>query len=214
MKEKIILIGGGGHCRSIIDLIEEEGFYEIAGIVDLHENVGALVLGYTIIGTDEDLQNLRKSYKNACICIGHLKSNERRRTLYSNLKHLDFILPIIKSPNCYISKSASIGEGTVVMHHAVINANSKVGIGCIVNTAGIIEHDVQIGDFCHIGPAASLNGGCIVQSDCLVGSNSVTLPGTKISQGTIVAAGSVVISDTQKNSLVAGNPAIRKKNLA
>lgn len=178
--EKILLIGGGGHCRAIIDVIEQENRYQIAGIIDKAELVGEKILGYEIIGSDSDLPNLFKKYKNAFITIGHIKTNLTRITLYDNLKKIGFNLPVIISPLAYVSQYSTISEGTIIMHHALVNVNVNIGKNCIINTKALIEHDVSIKNHCHISTAAVINGGCSVKENTFVGSNSVTKEGITI----------------------------------
>lgn len=174
MKEKIILIGGGGHCHSVVDVIEQEDKYEIIGIVDIKENIGKKVLDYEIIACDDDLETIFQSCKNAVITVGQIKSNQIRVRLFEKLKEIGFHLPIIISPLAYVSKYSTIDEGTVVMHHALVNSNAKVGKNCIINTKALIEHDVVVGDNCHISTAAILNGGVVVKENSFIGSNSVS----------------------------------------
>ena len=96
---KIILIGGGGHCKSVIDVIEQEARFEISGIVDKPELLGSKILGYPVIGTDNDLENLAKKYKNALITVGQIKSPLTRIKLYDLAIKVGFVLPQIISPN-------------------------------------------------------------------------------------------------------------------
>ena len=213
MKDKIILVGGGGHCKSVIDVIESEGLYQIAGIVDIHEKVGSSIQGYAIIATDDDLPELAKEFRNFCVTVGQIKSNALRKGLFLNLKKLGANFPVIRSPHAYVSKHTTIGEGTVIMHRAVVNANTTLGTCCIINTGCVIEHDVVIGVHCHVAPLFAVNGGCVVETDCFVGSNSVIIPGITIKRNSILAAGSVIISNVEENSLYAGNPAtLKRKN--
>ncbi len=174
MKKKIILIGGGGHCKSVIDVIELEGKYEIAGIIDKKELIGQEVLGYQIIGCDDDLEKLFIKHKYAFITVGHIKSNKLRVILFNKLKSIGYQLVVIKSPLAYISKYASIEEGTIVMHQSLINANAKIGKNCIVNNQTLVEHDVTVEDHCHIAPGAILNGGVFVKQNTFIGSNATT----------------------------------------
>ena len=190
MKEKIVLIGGGGHCRSVIDVIEQEDKYDIIGIVDKKENIGKDVLGYEIIGCDDDLQAIFQTYKNACITVGFIKSNALRVKLFTMSKEIGFNLPVIISPLAYVSKHSLIEEGTVVMHHACINANAKIGKNCIINTKALIEHDCIVEDNCHISTASVLNGGVIVKENTFFGSNTTSKQGIKI-EG-FIKAGSVI----------------------
>jgi len=190
MREKIILIGGGGHCKSVIDVIELTNKYEIIGIIDIKENIGKKVLDYEIIGCDDDLQTIFQTCKNACITVGHIKSNALRVKLFTKTKEIGFNLPIIISPFAYVSKHASIDEGTVVMHHAFVSADAKVGKNCIINTKALIEHDCIVEDNCHISTASVLNGGVIVKENTFFGSNTTSKQGIEI-EG-FIKAGSVI----------------------
>jgi sugar O-acyltransferase (sialic acid O-acetyltransferase NeuD family) len=174
MKEKIILIGGGGHCRSVIDIIELTNKYEIIGIVDTKKNIGKKVLDYEVIACDNDLEIIFQTCKNAVITIGQVESNRIRVKLFEKLKEIDFNLPVIISPLAYVSKHASLDEGTIVMHHALINANVKIGKNCIINTKALIEHDCVVEDNCHISTASVLNGGVVVKENTFFGSNATS----------------------------------------
>ncbi len=190
MKEKIVLIGGGGHCRSAIDVIELTNKYEIIGIVDTKENIGKKVLDYEVIGCDDDLETIFKTCKNAVITVGQIKSNQIRVKLFGKLKEIGFNLPIIISPLAYVSKHSYIDEGTIVMHHALINANVRIGKNCIVNTKALVEHDCVVGDNCHISTASVLNGGVVVKENSFFGSNATSKQGVEIDG--FVKAGSLV----------------------
>lgn len=171
---RILLVGGGGHCHSVIDVIEQQGRYEIAGIIDVKERVGQQVLGYPVLGSDDALPDLHASCKNAIITIGHIRTNALRIKLFQLVEQIGYRLPTIISPLAYVSKHAAIGAGSIVMHHALVNANARVGRNCIVNSKALIEHDAQVGDHCHISTASVLNGGVIVQDHTFVGSNATS----------------------------------------
>lgn len=190
MKKKIILIGGGGHCRSVIDVIEQENRFEIAGIIEKYAGESEAVLGYPLIGTDDELKKLRKEYDYAFVTIGHLVSNKVRVKLFEKLKVLGFKIPVIISPLAYVSKHAKVASGTVVMHHALLNAAVEVGENCIINSKALLEHDVIVGDNCHISTGAILNGGVRVEANSFIGSGSVTKQGIGVSG--FIKAGSVV----------------------
>ena len=108
MKKKIILIGGGGHCKSCIDVIEGENKFEIAGIIDGKEKLQLKVLGYEVIGCDEDLPRIVEKYKNFLITIGQIKNVNIRIDKFELLKKLEAYLPIIISPSAYVSKNSFI----------------------------------------------------------------------------------------------------------
>jgi sugar O-acyltransferase (sialic acid O-acetyltransferase NeuD family) len=181
MKEKIVLLGGGGHCHSVIDVIEQENKYQIVGIIDKKELFGTNVLGYKIIASDDDLEEIYKTCKNAIITVGQIESNHVRVKLFNKLKEIGFNLPIIISPIAYVSKHSFIDEGTVVMHHAFINANVKIGKNCIINSKALIEHDVIIEDNCHISTASVINGAVLVKANTFFGSNATSKQSVEIS---------------------------------
>lgn len=191
MKAQILLIGGGGHCKSVIDVIEAEGLFEIAGIIDQQEFIGQKVLGYEIIGCDDDLERLAAHINYAIVTVGQIKSPDVRIKLFNRLQSIGFKIPSIVSPRAYVSKHAELGNGTVVMHDALINAAAAVGDNCIINTKALIEHDCVIHDHCHISTGAILNGGAIVHRGTFVGSNAVSKEYAIIKERTFIKAGSI-----------------------
>ena len=191
MKE-IVLIGGGGHCRSVIDVIEQEGRFKIAGVVDRPEFPDSNVMGYSVIGSDSDLNNLVKKYKYALITVGQVKSSVLKMKLFNLAMNTGFILPNIISPRAYISKHAVIGKGSVIMHDVLINANVKIGDNCIINSKALIEHDAFIKDHCHISTNAIINGGVIVGARSFIGSGSISKENIKIEDGYFSKAGSII----------------------
>lgn len=176
-KPQLLLIGGGGHCHSVIDVIEQQNRYAIAGIVDTSENVGRQVLGYPVIATDDQLAKLYGEYLHAIVTVGQIKSSSLRVRLYKQLKKIGYQLPTIISPLAYVSRHAQIGEGTVVLHHALVNANARVGNNCIINSKALIEHDAQVHDHCHIATACVINGGVVIEADTFIGSNVTSVQG-------------------------------------
>lgn len=192
MKEDIILIGGGGHCNSCIDVIELQDKFNICGIVDQKEKIGEKILDYEIIGSDDDLPELSKRYNNFLITVGQIKTPEVRNKLFNLLKSLKVNLPVIISPRAYVSKHSEIGEGTIIMHNAIINSNVQIGKNCIVNTKALIEHDSIIGSNCHISTSSIINGTCKIGDNCFVGSGSVISNNCEITNNVVLSLGTVV----------------------
>ena len=190
MKPKLILIGGGGHCKSCIDVIEQENRFCIAGIVDHNPNISNL-LGYPWLGHDDDLAKLKLNYDYALITVGQIKAPTIRIRLFDYVKSLGFIFPIVISPRAYVSKHAKIGIGSIVMHDALINAGAIVGDNCIINTKSLIEHDVVIGNSCHISTGAVINGGVVVKHGTFFGSNAVTKELIDTKENDFIKAGSI-----------------------
>jgi sugar O-acyltransferase (sialic acid O-acetyltransferase NeuD family) len=192
MKEKIILIGGGGHCKSCIDVIEQEGRFTIAGIVDVPEKKQHNILDYPVIGSDADLEELIKTFPNVLITLGQIKSPNRRMELFNMIKQMGACFPVIKSPLAYVSPHAQVAEGTIVMHHALINAGANVGKNCIINTKALVEHDAVIEDHCHISTGAVVNGGVKIGSGSFFGSGAVSKEYTSIPANSFIKANSLI----------------------
>jgi sugar O-acyltransferase (sialic acid O-acetyltransferase NeuD family) len=196
----LLLVGAGGHARSCIDIIEQEGKFNIVGLIGLSSELGKKILDYDVIGTDTDLPNFRSLSKFALVTVGQIGVSKLRSELYSKLLSLDFTCPTVISPLAYISPHARIGSGTFVMHFAVINAGAHVGENCIVNSRALIEHDVTVDDHCHISTGAILNGGSSVGSGSFVGSGSIVRESIKIGRNSLLGMGSTAFSDLPENS--------------
>lgn len=190
--DKLILVGGGGHCKSCIDVIEYQKKYSIAGIIDKQDKIGQSVLGYKIIADDNEFANIIKDGYYFLITVGQLKTPDVRISIYNKLKSLNAKFASVVSPLAYVSKFAKISEGSIIMHDAVINADVSVGNNCIINTKALIEHDCKIGSHCHISTCSVLNGGVCVGDMSFIGSNSTVIQGIKIPSGTFIKAGSLV----------------------
>lgn len=209
MKRPLILIGGGGHCKSVIEVAESAG-YEIKGILDMPDEVGKEVLpGHKVIGTDDEIPQ----YVEECdfiITVGFIKNPALRIKLYNKVKAAGGRLAAIIASTAHVSKYAELGEGTVIMHHAFVNAGAKIGDNCIINTFVNIEHDAEVGNQCHISTGTMVNGECKIGENCFIGSQSVCANCIEIASDIIVGAGSVVRKSIRVKGIYAGNPAILK----
>ena len=192
MKEKIVLVGGGGHCKSCIDVIEQAENFQIAGIVDVPDKLHQKLLGYEIMATDDDLPQLVNENTNFLVTLGQIKSPEKRIRIFQILKELKAKLPVIISPIAYVSQHAQINEGTIIMHHAIINAGAKIGQNCIINSKALIEHDAVIADHCHIATGAIINGGVTVGSGTFFGSNAVCKEYIEIGKNVVIGCGAKI----------------------
>lgn len=188
--KKLYLIGGGGHCKSCIDVIEGTNNFIIKGIFDKSENISKRILNYSIIGSDEDLIKFISPENYFLITVGQIKSAEARVRIFENLKTLNANIATVVSLRSYVSKYAKIGKGTIVMHDSFVNANAVIGDNCILNTKSLVEHDSRVADHCHISTGAIVNGDCFIEGECFIGSNAVLREGIRVPAKTIVSAGS------------------------
>ena len=204
VNKNLILIGGGGHCKSVLEAAESAG-YNILGVLDMPENVGKQILSTKVIGTDDDIP-LYIDKAEFVITVGFIKSPTTRIKLYNRVKEAGGRFATIIASTAYISKYAEIGEGTVVLHQAFVNAGAKVGCNVILNTATNIEHDSVIGNHCHISTGTMVNGDCAVGERCFIGSQSVLGNGIRICDDAIIGADSGVMSDIIDSGVYVGCP--------
>ena len=205
MKEQIILFGDGGHCRSCIDVIEKENHYKIKGLIG-SQKIDKDILGYSIIDVYSNLEKIVNKYSNFFISIGFIKSYKRRKELFEKIKLLGGNFPSIISPLSYVSKYTKIGEGTIIMHKAIINASAAIGKNCIINTKALIEHDAIISDNTHISTGAIVNGGCSIGENCFIGSGTIINEGININSNSIIGSFSLVNKDITEQGTYFGNP--------
>lgn len=209
--DKVILIGGGGHAKVIIDALQLMGHYSISGIIEKGEKaVGGDVLGVPIIGTDKALAGIRaQGILNAFIALGSTKSrdNFRRARLFQEARAIGFNIINIIHPSARISRYIIIGDGNAVLADAVINAGSQIGNNVIINTGAIVEHDCIIADHVHIATGARLCGGVSIGRCSHVGAGATIIQGIRIGSDVTIGAGAVVISDIPDGATAVGVPA-------
>jgi sugar O-acyltransferase (sialic acid O-acetyltransferase NeuD family) len=201
-KPSLILIGAGGHARACIDVIEHLGAFKIAGLTGIKEELHDELMGYPMLGTDTDLPELAKQYQYALITVGQIESPLARQRLYQHVLALGFKLPAIISPIAHVSGHANVGDGTIVMHGAIVNANANVGNNCIINNKVLIEHDVTVGDHCHISTGAIVNGAANIGLGSFVGSGSVIKEGVTLGSQCLVGMGIAVRHHHANNSRI------------
>lgn len=206
MKKKLILIGGGGHCRACIDVIEQIQEFDIFGILENDDLIGQNVLGYPVIGTDEDVPKYVRLGYSFLVGVGQIKSAEIRKKIFEFLKKNKANIVTIVSPSAYISKHAEIGEGTIVMSNVNVNAGVKIGSNVILNTGATIEHDTTIGSHVHVSTHAVINGDCNIEDEVFIGSNATISNQINIAKSGVIGAGAVVVKDIIEKGIYIGNP--------
>ena len=193
-KSPIIVIGSGGHAKSIIDLLSTNQNYKLVGLIGKPIDINKDILGYKVIGSDQDLEKIRNNVSNAVVAIGQIKNVKLRKKIFKILKKYNYHTPKIISKYSYISDYSSIGDGTCVGHHVAVNAGVKVGNNCILNSKCLIEHDSVIGDFCHISTGVLVNGDVTIGEESFVGSGTIIREGIVIPSNTIISAGKRIMA--------------------
>ena len=202
MKDEVILIGGGGHCRACIDVIERGRVFGIKGILDVEEHVGDSVLGYPVIGVDRDIPVMVAGGYWFLIALGQIRTPEKRVRLFDTLKHNGARLATVVSPSASVSPHADLGEGTIVMHGAQVGPCAHIGSNCIVNTCAVVEHDTVVESHCHIAPGAVVNGGVHVQARTFIGSQAMVREGVLIGDSSFIGAGCRVKDNVERASII------------
>ena len=207
MKQQLILVGGGGHCQSVIDIIETAGKYEIIGILDQAHKVGQSVSGYPVVGTDDELASWIRLEICFLITVGQTNQHQTRFALFQKIQRAGGKWATAISPRAYVSPSATLGAGTTIMHDALVNTRARVGENTIINTQALVEHGASVGSHCHVATGAIVNGDCRVGDHVLIGSGAVLLQGTTIAKSAIIGAGAVVTRSLTEPGTYTGVPA-------
>lgn len=202
----IILIGYGGHAKSVADSIKSKNEYRIAGYTDVKKN-DDVDLEY--LGNDDVLSTyFEKGITAAVMGIGFMGGNSKvREDLYEKARNIGYNFPAIIDASAVVAQDVQIGEGTYVGKRTVINADTCVGKCCIINTGAILEHENVIGDFSHIAVGATLCGNVQVEKNCMIGANATVIQGIKVGEGSTIGAGSVVLKPVEAKTTVVGVPA-------
>jgi sugar O-acyltransferase (sialic acid O-acetyltransferase NeuD family) len=199
----LIIYGGGGHAKSLIDLIRAEGKFKIAGILDDGVAAGTSVMGIPVLGNGELLAELRqKGIDKAVNAVGGIGSITPRLAVYEKLKAVGFSVPTVVHPRAFIESSAKIGEGGQVFFNAYVGSEVEIGFGCIVNTGAIVSHDCILGDYVNISPGAILAGAVTVKERSLVGMGVTINLHVTIGAGARVGNSAVIKADVPNNTVV------------
>ena len=206
--KNIVIIGGGGHAKVLIDLIKTLKNYKLQGIIDPKIKKGEKIFGVKVLGNDKILLSLkRQGLKNLALGIGSDGNNQKRLKVWRDLKKKGFNFPALIHKNSYTSKNSVIGQGSQVFNHSVVNAGARIGEISVINTSTIIEHDCRIGNNVFTGTRATICGGVIVEDNTFIGAESCILPKVKVKNNVLIAAGALVNKNLRSKIKVKGIPA-------
>ena len=203
-KEKIIIIGSGGHAKVIVDILETSSDYQISGLLD-PGNLGNTVLGVPVVGDDILLESLyAEGMKKVFIAIG---DNRKRGILFNKAKKIGYTVVNAISCHSTVSSSVKLGEGIAIMAGAVINPDTIIGDNTIINTGTTIDHDCIISKNVHIAPGCSIAGRVKIGSGSFIGIGTKIIPEISVGSSTVIGAGSVVINNIPSRVTAFGVPA-------
>ena len=208
MLNKLVCIGGGGHCLSVLDSVLRMNFFSDIVITDLVIPRGTNLLGCQVVGTDDRLKELfDKGYQYAFITIGSIQSTAMRRKLAEVARGIGFKITTIIDPLAEISESARISEGVFVGKRVVVNAEARIDEFAIINTGTILEHGCEIGAFSHVAVGTVICGDVKIGGDVFIGANTTIIQGVEIGMGSVVGAGALLNKSVPKYCTAVGVPA-------
>ncbi|MGG4107929.1 acetyltransferase [Paenibacillus lautus] len=203
MSKKVLVVGGGGHAKVVIDILKGyDDCYEIIGFTSQTSDIEN-ILGVPYLGDDSIIPNLQIAN---CFIVA-IGNNKTRKNIFERLIRLGLEPINAISQSSYVSPNAHIGRGIVVVAGAVINPCSTIHDNVIINTLTGIDHDCVVGAHAHIAPGSSLAGGVKVGEGAFIGMKASVIPEKTIGEWSVVGSGAVVVSDIPSAVTVVGVPA-------
>lgn len=206
--ENILILGAGGHAKVIVDIVDLQGKYNLVGIIDQNLAEKKPLLGYPLLGKEEDLPKLIKEHaiKGIIIAIGDnfIRSKAATR-IKEKYPELSFSTAI--HPKTIIARDVEVGEGTVIMAGVSVNPGSTLGIFCILNTNSILDHDSSMGDFSSLAPGVTVGGDCIIGGYSAIGIGATILHGIQIGEHSVIGAAALVNKRIPPYTVAHGLPA-------
>jgi len=206
MSKPVVILGGGGHARVVIDALRRAG-YTIAGVVDPKPDVEE-TLPEDIPWLGADLSKARPGDVLLAIGVGSIDvgENNPRPAVFAEAKTAGFEVLSFQHPSAIVAEDVELGEGTQVMAGAILQPGVHTGVNCIVNTGASLDHDCWIGDHVHIAPGVVLSGTVAVGDGCHLGTGAIVIQNIRIGAGAMIGAGAVVTKDVAPGARVKPGP--------
>lgn len=199
----VVIYGGGGHAKALIELIEAEGKYKVMGVLDDHIPVGSKILSIPVLGDGSLLLRLKSQGIGKVVnAVGGIGDITPRLRIYEDILAAGLVVPDVLHPRACIENSAHLTGGTQVFFNAYIGSEVTIGFGCIVNTGVIISHDCVLSDYVNLSPGAILAGAVQVGERSLIGMGVTINLGVKIGKGARIGNSAVVKADVPENGIV------------
>lgn len=203
----IIIYGSGGMAREVVELIEDinniKPCWTIKGYIDDDaEKKGEIIHGYSILGTCEVLCKLSRPV-SVIIAVGDPTAKKK---IYQKIENPAVMFPILIHPSARVSKSAVIGEGSIIGIDCIISANVRLGRHVFLNMRTVVGHDAVINDFCSCLVNCVIAGGVQMLECSLLGSGSIIMEKTTVGSGARISMGSIVSFDVEDNHVVMTRP--------
>jgi sugar O-acyltransferase (sialic acid O-acetyltransferase NeuD family) len=189
---KCLVIGSGGHARTLVSILLENNEYAVVGILETRNlRPSERILGISVIGHADLLEPcFREGVTTAFLALG---DNGERATWFKTAKAIGYDLPNLISRSAYIGPGVCIGEGNQICHRAHLGPLVSIGCGNLINTGAILEHETVVADFCHLAPASLVAGRCRIGSQVFIGASACVIDRITIGDRNIIGAGGVVV---------------------
>lgn len=208
MKEKVILIGTGGHALIMIDIINAMNKYKIIGVTTKNPDQTSFFEGIPVIGDDDVLKSYKqKGINSVAIGIGGFINNSARKAIYNRIKGLGFNVIRAIHPQSVISPTALLGEGVTIFAGVIINPYVKVGDNVIIATGATIDHETEIENHILVSAGVTIGGYTLIKEGALIALGAKIISGIKVGKNAFVAAGAVVVKNVPDEASVYGIPA-------
>lgn len=206
--ERIFVAGASGLAGVVVDIVEREGRYAIAGVIAPNLEPGTERFGYPVLGADEDVPRLMAEHgvRAAVVAIGDNWTRHQVKTHLAQLApQLEF--PAAVHPSVQLARGASIGRGTIATAGVVLSAGARVGDAGFLAVNASIGHDNAIGDFVMFGPTAATAGNVRIGAFSVLGMGACVIQGVTIGEHTVIGAGATVVADVGDRVVAMGTPA-------
>jgi UDP-perosamine 4-acetyltransferase len=206
MTKPIVILGGGGHARVVIDALRCAG-HVIAGVIDPRPEVAkSLPSGITWLG--KDLSQARAAEVQLAIGVGSVDVGAKnpRPLVFNDAKAGGFEILSFRHPGAIVAGDVELGEGSQIMAGAILQPGVRLGVNCIVNSGASLDHDCWIGDHVHIAPGVVLSGTVAVGDGCHLGAGAIVIQNIRIGTEAMIAAGAIVTRDVPAATRVMPGP--------
>jgi sugar O-acyltransferase (sialic acid O-acetyltransferase NeuD family) len=213
-RPNILIVGASGHAKVIIDIVEQQGSFQIFGLIDSFKQPGTTLMGYQVIGKEDSIPPLlaTRNVAGGIIAIGH---NWIRHQMANRIREIapDFLFVNAIHPSAHIAREVGIGRGVVMMAGVSINPGTRIADFCYFNTNASVDHDNIIEEFSCLQPNAATGGNVRVGAFSSISIGANVIHGVTIGSHSVVGAGSTVISDVADGVVAYGTPCreIRKR---
>ena len=200
--DDLVIIGGGGHGISVLEAVKSLGRFNVMGFIDNHAKAALSRFGVKYLGADGDLHKIIRSRTSAVIGLGQIESPEPRKAIGEMLVQRKILVPPIIAASATFSQLSAIGKGSVVLHKALVNADSRIGAFNIINSGAIIEHGVCTENYVHIAPGAIILGDVSIGMGSFIGAGAIVREGVKVGNRCLIGAGTFIHRDVADDQVI------------